>query len=98
MKKTSSSDKVSQDDIIKNTKNVLRGLETLKNEHNGLLSTISSKLDNKENEFLLENGDDKAALIQSSLEKINLGIGEAQVGVCDRSATGLITDTLVKFL
>lgn len=81
MKKTNSTDKVSQDEILKNTHNVLRGLETLKSEHDGLLVRLSSKQRNGE-QLLPENGKecgDKYEIIQNSLEKIELGIGEAQV-------------------
>lgn len=79
MKKTSSTDKISQDEIIKNTKNVLRGLETLKSEHDGLLTKLSIKRNGDNVGLDSGKADDKADFIQSSLEKIKLGIGEAQV-------------------
>eukprot|EP00111_Clytia_hemisphaerica_P003993 TCONS_00011432-protein len=73
-------EKVSQDEIISNTKNVLRGLETLKSEHDGLLVKLSSKQRNGDNGGTQnKEGQDKVELIQKSLEKIELGIGEAQV-------------------
>ena len=57
MKKTSSNDRISsQDEIVKNIKNVLRGLETLKSEHNGLLSKLKTQEDEEEGQ---QNGDGK---------------------------------------
>lgn len=66
--------KWTQDEIINNTKNVVRGLETLKNEHSSLLSNLNIQ-DNKNTE--LEEA--KAGLVQESLDKLELGLGEAQV-------------------
>jgi kinesin light chain len=70
--------KWTQDEIINNTKNVVRGLETLKNEHSSMLSNISSNFqDNKSEKSELEEA--KAGLVQESLDKLELGLGEAQV-------------------
>ena len=67
--------KISQDEIISNTKNVLRGLETLKNEHSSLLS----RMQQPDSEGEKDVSDQKKDMIQKSLEKIELGLGEAQV-------------------
>lgn len=67
--------KVSQDEIISNTKNVLRGLETLKNEHSSLLS----RMQQNESEGEKDESEQKTNMIKKSLEKIELGLGEAQV-------------------
>ena len=64
--------KLSQDEIISNTKNVVRGLETLKNEHSGILKDIGSENNGAETNV-------KTDILKTSLEKIELGIGEAQV-------------------
>lgn len=64
--------KLSQDEIISNTKNVVRGLETLKNEHSGILKNLRPEISNGETNV-------KTDILKSSLEKIELGIGEAQV-------------------
>lgn len=69
--------KVSQDEIISNTKNVLRGLETLKNEHSSLLT----KMQQSEGEGERDVSEQKTDMIKKSLEKIELGLGEAQVGL-----------------
>lgn len=64
--------KWTQDEIINNTKNVVRGLETLKNEHSGILKNLSPDFQNGEANV-------KTDILETSLEKIELGIGEAQV-------------------
>lgn len=69
--------KWTQDEIINNTKNVVRGLETLKSEHSSLLTTLSTLQDNKNSEI----EEAKAGLVQESLEKLELGLGEAQVRI-----------------
>ena len=74
--------KWTQDEIINNTKNVVRGLETLKNEHSGILNTLNSNCESDgENELEREKG----SIIQESIDKIELGLGEAQVGITLRT-------------
>lgn len=70
--------KWTQDEIINNTKNVVRGLETLKNEHSGILNSLHSNHDS-DGETELET--EKGSIIQESIEKIELGLGEAQVRI-----------------
>lgn len=78
------SKKWTQDEIINNTKNVVRGLETLKNEHSGILNNLNSRHEKNEGESELER--EKGSIIQESIEKIELGLGEAQVWIlCVRS-------------
>ncbi|XP_065064035.1 kinesin light chain-like isoform X3 [Rhopilema esculentum] len=70
--------KVGQDEIISSTKSVLRGLETLKNEHSSLLSKMQqTQISVSETEK--EASEQKRDMIKKSLEKIELGLGEAQV-------------------
>ncbi|KAK3746123.1 hypothetical protein QZH41_008827, partial [Actinostola sp. cb2023] len=64
--------KWTQDEIINNTKNVVRGLETLKNEHSSLLTNLNIPDKNSE----LEEA--KVGVVQESLDKLELGLGEAQ--------------------
>ncbi|XP_031557791.1 kinesin light chain 1-like isoform X2 [Actinia tenebrosa] len=81
--------KWTQDEIINNTKNVVRGLETLKSEHSTILSTLSSDCkDNKKSEKS-EIEEAKAGLVQESLDKLELGLGEAQVlmSLCSHLST-----------
>ncbi|XP_048452565.1 kinesin light chain 1b [Rhincodon typus] len=72
-------EKLSQEDIISNTKVVMQGLEALKNEHNSilhsLLETISCLKKDEEANLVHE----KSNLIRKSVEMIELGLGEAQV-------------------
>jgi len=70
----------SQEEILQNTKTVMQGLEALKSEHhsvkNGLLQTLSVLKEHHEESSLIEG---KAAIVERSLETIQLGIEEAQV-------------------
>ncbi|KAK2567686.1 Kinesin light chain [Acropora cervicornis] len=79
--------KWSQDEIINNTRNVVRGLETLKNEHSGLLNNLTSNPAKNGGEAELEM--EKGSIIQESIEKIELGLGEAQVmmALCSHLST-----------
>ncbi|XP_068731216.1 kinesin light chain-like isoform X1 [Montipora capricornis] len=79
--------KWTQDEIINNTRNVVRGLETLKNEHSGLLNNLKSSHEKHGGETELEI--EKGSIIQESIEKIELGLGEAQVmmALCSHLST-----------
>lgn len=76
--------KWTQDEIINNTKNVVRGLETLKNEHSGILSNLSLNRDGSS-----DLDKEKGSIVQESVEKIELGLGEAQVmmALCSHLST-----------
>uniref|UniRef100_A0A915JQZ6 Kinesin light chain n=1 Tax=Romanomermis culicivorax TaxID=13658 RepID=A0A915JQZ6_ROMCU len=70
----------SQEEILQNTKTVVQGLEALKSEHhsirNGLLQTLSVLKEKNEESSLIQ---EKAGIVDKSLEMIQLGIEEAQV-------------------
>ncbi|KAJ7341190.1 hypothetical protein JRQ81_005015 [Phrynocephalus forsythii] len=72
-------DKLSQEEIISNTKLVMQGLEALKNEHNSILHSLleTIKCLKKDEEANLVH--EKANLLRKSMEMIELGLGEAQV-------------------
>lgn len=72
---------LSQDEIVSNTKTVIQGLDTLKNEHHQILNSLLSSLKT----IKRESGDtnlveEKTNILKKSLETIELGISEAQVG------------------
>ncbi|XP_071963500.1 kinesin light chain-like isoform X5 [Antedon mediterranea] len=76
-----SSKKLSQDDIISDTKEVIQGLDQLKNEHNSILNGLYQSLravkkDNGETHLMME---EKTSIIEKSLEQLELGLGEAKV-------------------
>ncbi|KAG9508614.1 hypothetical protein GZH46_02884 [Fragariocoptes setiger] len=83
MKASEDTDEVQmgQDEIISNTKTVIQGLEALKSENhsllNGILSTLKSAPSSNDPNALLVN--DKATILQKSIESIELGLSEAQV-------------------
>ncbi|XP_063042513.1 kinesin light chain 2-like [Engraulis encrasicolus] len=66
-------ERLSQDEIVLNTKAVMQGLETLRGEHNQLLGSM---LDCSQ---LQPATQEKSGLLRKSLEAIELGLGEAQV-------------------
>ncbi|KAL8611109.1 hypothetical protein ACOMHN_064399 [Nucella lapillus] len=71
---------LSQDEIVSNTKTVIQGLDTLKNEHHQILNSLLSSLKT----IKKESGDtnlveEKTNILKKSLETIELGISEAQV-------------------
>ncbi|XP_034019885.1 kinesin light chain 2 isoform X1 [Thalassophryne amazonica] len=65
-------DRLSQDEIVLNTKAVMQGLETLRGEHAQLLNSL---LDCSQ----LPVAQEKSGLLRKSLDAIELGLGEAQV-------------------
>ncbi|CAH1791618.1 unnamed protein product [Owenia fusiformis] len=71
---------LSQEEIISNTKTVVQGLDTLKNEHHQILNSLLSSMKT----IKKENGDtnlveEKTGILKKSIETIELGLGEAQV-------------------
>ncbi|XP_034015809.1 kinesin light chain 1 isoform X2 [Thalassophryne amazonica] len=74
-----SGEKLSQDEIISRTKQVVQGLEALKQEHHsileGLLSTLRCLKQDEEGVVVEE----KSHMIRKSLEMLDLGLSEAQV-------------------
>uniref|UniRef100_A0A8C9XP39 Kinesin light chain n=1 Tax=Sander lucioperca TaxID=283035 RepID=A0A8C9XP39_SANLU len=65
-------ERLSQDEIVLNTKAVMQGLETLRSEHTQILNSL---LDCTQPPAAQE----KSGLLRKSLEAIELGLGEAQV-------------------
>lgn len=74
-------EKLSQDEIISRTKQVIQGLEALKQEHHsileGLLGTLRCLKQDEEGVLVEE----KSHMIRKSLEMLELGLSEAQVRV-----------------
>lgn len=73
----------SQEEILQNTKTVVQGLEALKNEHqtisNSLLQSLAAVKQKTAEDNSTSMIEDKATIVQKSLETIQLGIEEAQV-------------------
>ncbi len=65
-------ERLTQDEIVLNTKAVMQGLEALRGEHAQLLNSI---LDCAQP----PGPQEKSSLLRKSLEDIELGLGEAQV-------------------
>lgn len=78
-------EKLSQDEIVLGTKAVIQGLETLRGEHRALLAPLVAP----EAGEAEPGSQERCVLLRRSLEAIELGLGEAQVGLCGvRAARG----------
>ncbi len=70
----------SQDEILGNTRTVVQGLEALRGEHVAIRATLLGSLgalrERNEEATLIE---EKSAIVENSLQMIQLGIEEAQV-------------------
>lgn len=92
-------EKLSQDEIISRTKQVIQGLEALKQEHHsileGLLGTLRCLKQDEEGVLVEE----KSHMIRKSLEMLELGLSEAQVRTYSSPQTGKLagcgTDILI---
>lgn len=69
-------EKHTQDEIVLGTKAVIQGLETLRGEHRALLAPLTSH----EASEAEPGSQERCLLLRRSLEAIELGLGEAQVG------------------
>uniref|UniRef100_A0A673HVE5 Kinesin light chain n=1 Tax=Sinocyclocheilus rhinocerous TaxID=307959 RepID=A0A673HVE5_9TELE len=72
-------EKLSQEEIISNTKLVIQGLEALKNEHNSILHSLRETIKCLKKDEEASVVHEKSSLLRRSVEMIELGLGEAQV-------------------
>ncbi|XP_048843408.1 kinesin light chain 1-like [Brienomyrus brachyistius] len=72
-------EKLSQEEIISSTKQVIQGLETLKNEHNTILHSLLEAITSLKKEEETNVVQEKSSLLHKSVEMIELGLEEAQV-------------------
>ena len=72
---------LSQEQIITGTREVIKGLEQLKNEHNDILNSLyqSLKMLKKDQPGDSNLVEEKTDIIEKSLESLELGLGEAKV-------------------
>ncbi|XP_016371881.1 kinesin light chain 1b [Sinocyclocheilus rhinocerous] len=71
-------EKLSQEEIISNTKLVIQGLEALKNEHNSILHSLRETIKCLKKDEEASVVHEKSSLLRRSVEMIELGLGEAQ--------------------
>ena len=89
---------ISQEEISNNTKTVIQGLETLKNEHNQILNSLLNSMKT----IKKENGDtnlveEKTTILKKTVEMIDLGLGEAHVSIVDRFFSQKIFRGILEF-
>ncbi|CAL8273995.1 unnamed protein product [Merluccius merluccius] len=73
-------ERMSQEEIISRTRQVIQGLDALKQEHHSILDGLLGSLrclKQEEQQGVL--GDEKSLIIRKSLEMLELGLSEAQV-------------------
>lgn len=71
---------ISQEEIVINAQTVTKGLEALRAEHQSLLSSLKTVATPSDEQADNEaNRNEKASLLEKSLEMIDLGLGEAHV-------------------
>ena len=71
---------LSGEEILCSTRQVIAGLEALRGENHTLLDNLQEVLEDRP---VAESGSveqEKSGIIRQSLERIELGLGEAQVG------------------
>ena len=72
---------LTQEEVATHTRTVVQGLEALRNEHNSILSGISSTHSSSHHPPDSNVIAEKAGILQRSLDQIELGLSEAQVGI-----------------
>ncbi|XP_051942098.1 kinesin light chain 1 isoform X2 [Hippocampus zosterae] len=72
-------EKLSQDEIISRTKQVIQGLDALKQEHHAILDGLLATLRCLKRDEEGAPVEEKSHVIRKSLEMLELGLGEAQV-------------------
>ncbi|KAK8393146.1 hypothetical protein O3P69_013283 [Scylla paramamosain] len=70
---------LTQEEVATHTRTVVQGLEALRNEHNSILSGISSTLSSAHHPPDSNVIAEKAGILQRSLDQIELGLSEAQI-------------------
>ena len=68
----------SQDEILSKTKSVVQTLNSLKTDHLQMLTHL--KMSNEDDKFVKNHDNNKVDLLSKTVERIELGLGEAQVG------------------
>ncbi|XP_078097872.1 kinesin light chain 3 isoform X2 [Mustelus asterias] len=83
-------EKLSADEIITGTKQVIQGLEALRNENNNILQNLQETLTGLTEDEEAHLVEEKTCLVQRSLEMIELGLSEAQVVTALSTHLGMV--------
>lgn len=73
-------ERLSPEELVRQTRQVVQGLEALRAEHHGLARHLAEALTGQGPVSGLELLEEKQQVVSHSLEAIELGLGEAQVG------------------
>lgn len=72
-------ERLSPEELVRQTRQVVQGLEALRAEHRGLAGHLAEALAGQGPVTGLEMLEEKQQVVSHSLEAIELGLGEAQV-------------------
>lgn len=82
-------DRPSPEELVRQTRQVVKGLEALRAEHRGLAGHLAEALAAQSPAAGLELLEEKQQVVSHSLEAIELGLGEAQVGMRGALSAGV---------
>jgi len=75
-----SSNQMSQDDILQNTRSVIQSLDALKNEHSAMIKKLIEKLETHQSDVNCKTiVEEEINILKNSDEMVHLGISEATV-------------------
>ncbi|KAI7804466.1 putative kinesin light chain 1-like [Triplophysa rosa] len=72
-------EKLTQEEILSSTKQVIQGLEALKSEHNSILQSLLETIQCLNEDEEASSVHEKSNILRRSVEMIELGLGEAKV-------------------
>lgn len=75
---------LSAEEILSSTRQVIAGLEALREENRSLLDILQETLLSRTTSDNSSLEEEKSGIILQSLDRIELGLGEAQVGIRNR--------------
>lgn len=75
---------LSAEEILSSTRQVIAGLEALREENRSLLDNLQETLLSQTSSDSSSLEEEKSGIILQSLDRIELGLGEAQVGSRNR--------------
>lgn len=88
---------LSAEEILSSTKQVIAGLEALRGENRTLLDNLQETLLSRTTSESNSLEEEKSGIILQSLDRIELGLGEAQVGFRNRHLLCVVYTSLYSY-
>ena len=89
---------LSAEEILCNTQQVIAGLEALRGENRSLLGSLQEAMESRSASESGSVEQEKSGIIRQSLERIELGLSEAQVQTEEGGVTGMCCFCLIVVL